>query len=349
MVDGVCGFLSLSLALCFRNLATYATLFGLPWLEPVIWIWQRWLYSKYISLPWPFTCLLVPASNPDPDFSSFSFPLPSFAHPDVASTSAPLNRRSTCSPRMTSMTPESGREASICGTSTQTGGRARCALDGASTTSRWKTRPKGSRGLIQRQRRTTQRCRRRRHRRRRRNLVSPLLEDLSRRLARQNFSLSPLRPLPLSSLCLIHPLTLLSPKLHPRTFPPLCHHCPSEPSSSTSAGSAGKRTSFSSSTPSTPICLSSPPLDPTTEATTAPFLLPPLLLRSLSLSATVQPESTSRDGATTGGSTPALRAIEAESSSRSAMRAQTSLPFRALRRRSVRLFACSFTHSSSHR
>lgn len=31
------------------NLATYATLFGLPWLEPVIWIWQRWLYSKYVQ------------------------------------------------------------------------------------------------------------------------------------------------------------------------------------------------------------------------------------------------------------------------------------------------------------
>ncbi|CED82388.1 Cytochrome b5 [Phaffia rhodozyma] len=28
------------------NLATYATLFGLPWLEPIIWVWQRWLYQK---------------------------------------------------------------------------------------------------------------------------------------------------------------------------------------------------------------------------------------------------------------------------------------------------------------
>jgi hypothetical protein len=30
------------------NLATYATLFGLPWLEPIMWVWQRWLYSKYV-------------------------------------------------------------------------------------------------------------------------------------------------------------------------------------------------------------------------------------------------------------------------------------------------------------
>jgi hypothetical protein len=29
------------------NLATYATLFGLSWLEPVMWRLQQWLYSKY--------------------------------------------------------------------------------------------------------------------------------------------------------------------------------------------------------------------------------------------------------------------------------------------------------------
>ncbi|KAL7413387.1 hypothetical protein BDY24DRAFT_389910 [Mrakia frigida] len=28
------------------NLATYATLFGFPWFEPIMWVWQRWLYSK---------------------------------------------------------------------------------------------------------------------------------------------------------------------------------------------------------------------------------------------------------------------------------------------------------------
>ena len=33
------------------NLATYATLFGLPWLEPIIWVWQRWLYSKCVLFP----------------------------------------------------------------------------------------------------------------------------------------------------------------------------------------------------------------------------------------------------------------------------------------------------------
>lgn len=37
------------------NLATYATLFGLPWLEPIIWVWQRWLYSKFVP------ALLVPS------------------------------------------------------------------------------------------------------------------------------------------------------------------------------------------------------------------------------------------------------------------------------------------------
>lgn len=28
------------------NLATYATLFGMPWLEPLLWKFQQWLYSK---------------------------------------------------------------------------------------------------------------------------------------------------------------------------------------------------------------------------------------------------------------------------------------------------------------
>ncbi len=33
-----------------RNLATYATLFGMSWLEPIIWRFQSWLYSKCVPL-----------------------------------------------------------------------------------------------------------------------------------------------------------------------------------------------------------------------------------------------------------------------------------------------------------
>lgn len=43
-------FLSFYFPLLFSNLATYATLFGLPWLEPIMWVWQRWLYSKSVLL-----------------------------------------------------------------------------------------------------------------------------------------------------------------------------------------------------------------------------------------------------------------------------------------------------------
>lgn len=35
---------------CSSNLATYATLFGLPWLEPIIWKWQSYLLSKSVDL-----------------------------------------------------------------------------------------------------------------------------------------------------------------------------------------------------------------------------------------------------------------------------------------------------------
>lgn len=33
--------------LCSSNLATYASLFGMSWLEPIMWKLQQWLYSKY--------------------------------------------------------------------------------------------------------------------------------------------------------------------------------------------------------------------------------------------------------------------------------------------------------------
>jgi hypothetical protein len=32
------------------NLATYATLFGMPWLEPYMWRFQKWLYNKSVEL-----------------------------------------------------------------------------------------------------------------------------------------------------------------------------------------------------------------------------------------------------------------------------------------------------------
>ncbi|KAJ9101246.1 hypothetical protein QFC21_003465 [Naganishia friedmannii] len=42
------GMREVNLTACSRcsNIATYATLFGLPWLEPIIWKWQSYLLSK---------------------------------------------------------------------------------------------------------------------------------------------------------------------------------------------------------------------------------------------------------------------------------------------------------------
>lgn len=61
------------MSLCFslliqssQRVGRYATLFGLPWLEPIMWRWVRWLHRKYATSSYSrdsevksFRCLLT--------------------------------------------------------------------------------------------------------------------------------------------------------------------------------------------------------------------------------------------------------------------------------------------------
>ena len=74
------------------NLATYASLFGMAWLEPIMWKLQQWLYSKYALLHHLSPC---PDSKADMQDTHHALPI-SIYRPDAYRPT--IQRRPTLAP-----------------------------------------------------------------------------------------------------------------------------------------------------------------------------------------------------------------------------------------------------------